>query len=619
MALAATAAAATTEPLELRVDLSEAPRRIFHAKLTVPVEPGPLTLYYPKWIPGEHGPTGPIADLAGLRIHAGGRSLSWKRASLDMYTFRVDVPHGSKQIEIALDFLVPSRTGRFTGGPAASDKVAVLSWNTLLLYPAGRPTDEILIRPILRLPPGWQFGTALVVAGRDGERVEFEPVTLTTLVDSPVVAGEHYKSFDLTGEADVPHRLHVVADSDRALAIPEKTLTGFRQLVTEGLALFGARHYLKYDFLLTLSNHVTSFGLEHHESSDNRLPEESLIDPSLAQSRAGLLPHEFAHSWNAKYRRPAGLSRVDYQEPFVDDLLWVYEGLTAYLGWVLTGRSGLWTPEYSQDALALIAARLENEPGRQWRPLSDTARAAQVLFGAGGEWASWRRGVDFYDEGVLIWLEADTLIRDLSQGRRSLDDFCRSFHGGQSGPPEVSSFTYEDLVAALDQVARHDWREFFDERVYSLQPKPPLGGLARSGWKLVYREKMNRHQKAREKTRNVTDLRFSLGITLKHTEADHDNGRVLDSLPGMPAAEAGLAPGMKLVAVNGRRWSPEVLRDALAASRLTDEPIELLVENAEFFRTYRVDYHGGERYPHLVREASQPDVLGDILSPQAGI
>jgi predicted metalloprotease with PDZ domain len=308
-----------------------------------------------------------------------------------------------------------------------------------------------------------------------------------------------------------------------------------------------------------------------------------------------------------------GLTRSDFQRPFIDDLLWVYEGLTSYLGRVLTARSGLWTPDYARDALALLAAGLEHRPGRTWRALSDTARAAQVLFGAGDEWSSWRRGVDFYDEGVLIWLEVDTTIRALTDGRRTLDDFCNRFHGGTSGPPEIKTFTYEELVEALNEVAVYDWRAFFDQRVYEVRERAPLAGITNGGWRLVFSEDANLHQEATERARNLTDLRFSLGLTLRHRPRDAANGQLLDVIRGLPAEQAGLAPGMKLIAVNGRRWSPRLLRSALEAAKEDGKPLELLIEDADFFQTVRIRYRGGERYPHLVRDESRPDLLSSIF------
>ena len=608
-------AEAAQAPIELHVDMSRAPQRILHARLEMPVEPGPLTLLYPKWMPGEHGPTGPIAELVGLEISAKRRSIPWNRDSRDMFTFHVEVPPGVERLDIELDYLPPLSTGTFGNGPATSDRVAVMSWNTVLLYPAGRSIHELRYRPSLKLPRGWQFGTSLRQVKRKRDEVRFQEVSLAELVDAPVAAGAHYRALDLTGEAPAPHLLHLVADSAAALEIRPETEAAFRKLVAETIALFGPHYYRRYDFLLTLSDHIESFGLEHHESSDNRLPERALIDDAPLNSNAGLLPHEFVHSWNAKYRRPAGLTRDDFQEAYDADLLWVYEGLTSYLGEVLTARSGLWTPEYARDSLALIAASQSNRPGRSWRPLVDTARAAYLLYGVPAEWKSWRRGVDFYDEGVLVWLEVDTLIRSLSAGGRSLDDFCRAFAAGNGGQPAVKSFTYEQLTQELQKIAAHDWRKFFDDRIYAVRAEKPIEGISDGGWKLVYTEEPNLLQKDYEETNKTLDLSASLGLRIG-TDKDSTYGRVLDVLPGSPAAKPDIPPGSTLVAVNGRRWSPKVLRRAITEAKDSKEPMRLLVENAEFFREVSVEYRGGERYPHLERVEGQADLLSEILKPR---
>ena len=605
------AAERVTEPIEIHVDITQAPQRIMHARLVMPVEPGPLTLLYPKYLPGEHGPTGPIADLAGLVITVDGERIPWNRDSRDVFTFHIDVPTGASQLEIELDYLPPRSDGVFGNGPSTSDQVAVMSWNTLLLYPAGISIHDLIYRPSLQLPAQWQYGSALRVKKRRRDRVQFEDVSLAELVDSPVATGAHYRQIDLTSNASVAHRLHLFADSDAALEIRPETKAAFRKLIAEGTALFGSYHYRTYDFLLTLSDHITSFGHEHHESSDNRLPERSLIDDALLNSNAGLLPHEYVHSWNAKYRRPLGLVRDDYQQPYETDLLWVYEGLTSYLGKILTSRSGLWKPEYARDSFALIAASLANRPGRSWRPLADTTRAAYLLYGIPPEWKSWRRGVDFYDEGVLIWFEVDTLIRTLSGNTRSLDDFCHTFFGGGSGRPELKPFTFEQLTQALNEVSAHDWRKFFDDRVYSVRPKAPLGGLDNAGWRLVYTGEPNLIQTDFDETDETLDLRFSLGLLI-----GTENGRLLDVLPGSPAAASKLPPGSKLIAVNGRRWSSEVLRRAIIEATTGDEPIRLIVENSEFYREVKLDYDGGERYPHLERVEHHTDLLTPILAPR---
>ncbi len=609
--IALAAAERAVEPTEIHVDMSRASQRIMHARLDMPVEPGPLTLLYPKYLPGEHGPTGPIAELVGLLIKANGKPIAWNRDSRDVFTFNVDVPAGVSKLEIELDYLPPRSIGMFGNGPATSDQVAVMSWNTLLLYPAGASIHDLIYRPSLTLPTGWDYGTALRAKKRRRDRIQFQDVSLAELVDSPVATGAHYRQIDLTGNAATAHRLHLSADSQAALEIRPETEAAFRKLVAEGIALFDSYHYRTYDFLLTLSDHIDSFGLEHHESSDNRLAERSLIDAAPLNSSAGLLPHEYVHSWNAKTRRPAGLTRDDYQEPYEADLLWVYEGLTSYLGEILTSRSGLWQPEYARESLALIAAGLANRPGRSWRPLADTTRAAYTLYGVGSEWKSWRRGVDFYNEGVLIWLEVDTRIRALSGNTKSLDDFCAAFFGGASGQPELKPYTYEQLTQALNAIAAYDWRNFFDERIYAVAPMAPLGGIDGAGWRLVYTAEPNLVQKDYEETGEDLDLLFSLGIQIST-----EDGRIRDVLPGSPAATAEIAPGSMLIAVNGRRWSSELLHRAIHEAATGNEPIRLLVENSEFFREVDLDYNGGERYPHLERVEERSDLLTPILAPR---
>jgi predicted metalloprotease with PDZ domain len=605
------AAERAKKPTEIFVDMGRAPQRIMHARLEMPVEPGPLTLLYPKYMPGEHGPTGPIAELVGLVIQGNGNPIVWNRDSRDVFTFYVDVPAGVNKLEIELDYLPPRSSGMFGNGPATSDQVAVMSWNTLLLYPAGASIHDLIYRPSLQLPTGWQYGTALRAKKRRRDRIHFEDVSLAELIDSPVATGAHYRQIDLTGNAATAHRLHLSADSEAAIEIRPETEAAFRKLVAEGIALFDSYHYRSYDFLLTLSDHIDSFGLEHHESSDNRLSERSLIDDAPLNSNAGLLPHEFVHSWNAKTLRPAGLTRDDYQEPYEADLLWVYEGLASYLGEILTSRSGLWKPDYARDSLALIAAGLANSPGREWRPLADTTRAAYTLYGVPSEWASWRRGVDFYDEGVLIWLEVDTQIRALSGNTKSLDDFCGAFFGGASGQPELKPYTYEQLTQALNEVAAYDWRKFFDDRIYAVAPDAPLGGINGAGWKLVYTDEPNLVQEDYDEIGKSLDLRFSLGLAI-----ETENGRILDVLPGSAAGATELAPGSKLVAVNGRRWSAELLHRAIHDAATSGEPIRLLVENSEFFREVQVSYNAGERYPHLERVEERADLLTPILAPR---
>jgi predicted metalloprotease with PDZ domain len=596
--------------ITLAVDASEAPRKILHAKMTVPVEPGPLTLVYPKWIPGEHGPTGPLTDVAGLRFTAAGKPLRWTRDLVDMHALSCDVPAGVTSLEVSFDFISAATPEGFSSAASCTEKLILLSWNQVLLYPAGRRTDDLSFSASLKLPAGWKYGTALPVQKESAGAIQFAPTSLTSLVDSPVIAGVNFRRVELA--ATPPQYLDMAADSPEALAIPDAEVMKLRKLTSEAYALFGTRHFREYHFLLTLSDHVAHFGLEHHESSDDRVDERTWLDNDLRIAHSNLLSHELVHSWNGKYRRPVGLATPDFQTPMKDDLLWVYEGLTQYLGFVLAGRSGIREPQVCQDNLALAAASLDNQPGRTWRPLIDTAVEAQRLYESSRMWGSWRRGTDFYNEGLLIWLEADVLIRQQTKGAKSLDDFCRAFHGGPGGVPKVSPYTFDDVVTAMNQVAPYDWRGFFTTRLESLSPRAPLGGVTQGGWRVVYRDSVPTTLKSLEEADKDIDLTYSIGIRVKR-----EDGVIEDVLPGSAAGSAGMAPGMKLLAANGRKWSKFVLRDAVRATKATKDPLELLADNGEFIRTYRLDYHGGERYPYIERDSSKPDLVSEILKPNA--
>jgi predicted metalloprotease with PDZ domain len=401
--------------------------------------------------------------------------------------------------------------------------------------------------------------------------------------------------------------MDIAADSAAALDAPADVWESYKNLVTQAGALFGERHYRDYHFLYSLSDHVAHFGLEHHESNDSRSEERALVDPGKRLLSSGLLSHEYVHSWNGKYRRPADLATPDYEKPMQTDLLWVYEGLTQYLGEILTGRSGLRTPEGFRDELAYAAADLDHRPGRTWRNLQDTADGVPAMQDAPHQWESWRRPLDYYDEDELNWLWVDTIVRQQTHGQKSMDDFCRIFHGGASGPPQVKTYAFEDVLNTLNQVAPYDWRGFWTERLRNHAPGAPLGGIEGSGWKLVYDDVRSEQVKAHEADRNIVNAAYSIGVWLK------EDGSITDTVEGMPAAQAGIGPGMRLVAVNGRKFSPQVLRDALQNGRASSDTLDLLVENTEYYRTFKLDYHGGEKYPHLVRDETKPDLLSDII------
>ena len=603
---------ASAQSIQLSVDLSDAPRNIYHSQLTVPVKPGPLTLVYPEWIPGNHRPAGPIANVTGIKMEANKQTLAWQRDPIDMYAFHVDVPAGASELKVSLDTITNDGSAG-ASGPAATTNVLDLNWNQVVLYPQGPSSDAVQVEAAVTPPQGWKFATALpvfaITKGGTNEFTRFKPVSLTTLIDSPLIAGDHYRRIELTKPGESPmHVIDIVSESDSSLAMTAADEAAYRKLVAETGALFGARHYLEYHFLLTLSDEAGHHGVEHHQSSDNSVKERTLLEPDLRLMEAGLLPHEFTHLWNGKYRRPAGLATRNYQDPMVGDLLWVYEGLTEYLGDVLTARSGLWTPEQYREALAETAAMLDHRTGRTWRPLEDTARSVQILRLQGSEWQSWRRGLDYYPEGELIWLEVDTTIRQQSHGEKSLNDFCRLFYGGESGPPKVVPYTFDDVVRALNQVTPYDWAGLLKTRVNSIDPHAPLGGIERGGWRLVYNDQPNLFIRTGEKLRKSVDVSYSLGLVIR------EDGVLSDVIYGSPAYAAGIGPGMKLVAINGRACSRDVLLDALRTSKDSQQPIDLLVENAKFFKTYSIAYHDGIRNPHLERIQGL-DVLGEILTP----
>jgi predicted metalloprotease with PDZ domain len=596
-------------PLQLEVDATAAPRKRLHARLVIPAAPGRLTLLYPKWVPGEHGPTGPAADLAGVRITAGDRKVPWRRDDVDMYALHCEVPEGASAVEVVLDYLLPGAREGFSSAASSTGHLAMINWNQVLLYPRGGNIRATFCRASLKLPAGWKLGTALPIDRTAEQTTTFGRVSLETLIDSPVLCGEHLREVPLGSGEGPPHYLVLAGDSAASVKIPPELKAKYDRLVAEAGALFGTRHYRSYRFLVTLSDHVAHFGLEHHECSDDRVSERMLLDDGPRTLNAELLPHEFVHSWNGKHRRPAEMITDDFQQPQRTRLLWVYEGLTQYLGVVLAARSGLYTPEQCRSRLALIAEWSHNQRGRSWRPLEDTATAAQLLYPARVEGSSWRRGVDFYDEGVLLWLEIDTLIRQKTDGARSLDDFCRRFHGGKGGAPSVKGYALDDVVKELDAVVSHDWKDLLTKRLTATDA-PPLAGLQRSGWKLTYGDAPSEIQKVQEAENKTVDLTAALGMLLK------EDGTVQDVIAGKSADRAGVAPGMKVVAVNARRWSAQGMRTALAATKTGEAKLQLLIENGDLFQTYALEYRGGEKYARLERDPeSKKDVLAEIVKP----
>lgn len=589
-------------PVTLTVDLSDAARAIFHVKMEIPVMPGPLTLVYPEWIPGDHAPTGPLPHMAGLVFRADGKQLAWRRDLVKMYAFHLTVPQGVHTLDVSMDMM---------GMKNVDPHLVDMAWNSVLLYPAGKPSAAFRYQANLKLPDGWKFASSLQQTGRDGDMVHFVVVPLNTLVDSPVMAGAYYRKLQLAKSPRVT--LDLFADSKHLLAtLNDKQIAGYRKLPAQEYALFGSHHYDHYDFLMALSEHVGN-GLEHHQSSEDGGGADYYSDPKRFLAGADLLTHEYTHSWNGKFRRPADLATPDFQQPMQDDLLWVYEGLTQYYGEVLATRIGLWDQQDYRDQFAHWAAVLDHRPGRAWRNLQDTADAGPLRFVSPRDWSNYKRvsGIDFYTEGVLLWLDVDTKIRELSHDGHSLNDFCRLFYGIDNGSYRTVGYSFDDIVAALDKVQAYDWAGFLHHILDRTGKGAPLDGLTRSGWKLVYSDTQSDYAKAKNHGRKdqIDNQMFSIGLLL------NDKGEISDVLMDGPAYKAGLGAGMKITAVDGVAFSPEVLSQTIAEAKTDKAPISLLVRNQDWFATYQVDYHGGLRYPHLERIEGAPDYLDEILTP----
>ena len=596
--------------IELSVDATDLDRHVFRMTETVPVPAGqPLTLLFPKWIPGDHGPTGPLPSFAGLVVKAGGQTVPWTRDVVDMFAFHIAVPEGATSVQVQFQFLSPpeDREGRVVTTPNMLD----VQWNPEILYPAGYFTRNISVHPTLTLPAGFKYGTALETESTDGARVTFKPVTVNVLLDSPLYAGRYFSRIDLDPHGVAPVHLDVVADRPEDLVVKPADLQAHRNLVQQAYKNFGSHHYNHYDFLLSLSDEMGGEGLEHHRSSENGVDRDYFTDLEKSAADRDLLPHEYTHSWNGKFRRPADLWSPDFNVlPERDSLLWVYEGQTQYWGQVLAARSGILTAEQIRDMIAVEAASMQAVPGRAWRALQDTTNDPILNSRRPLAWHSYSREEDYYVEGLLIWLDADTLIREKSNGAHSLSDFAKLFFGVDNGSWVTHTYTFDDVVAALNQVQPNDWAQFLRTRLDGHGPGAPLDGLTRGGWKLVYTGEPSAMQKAEEGRRKGADFTYSLGLTLG------EEGAITGVLWGGPAYGAGIAKGVKLIAVNGLAFDDASdLSDAIKLAATNHAPIELLLRDGSHFRDVKIDYHAGLRYPHLERIPNTPDRLDDILAP----
>lgn len=593
--------------IAIHVDASDTLQGIFRVHETIPVKAGALTLLYPQWIPGSHSPSGPIAMLAGLKVKAGGKPLAWKRDKYNVFAFHLDVPAGVSSIDADFQYLSPR-----SGGFEITDRMMDMEWSSMALYPAGHFSRGITFAPSVTLAHGWQLGTALETSSQSGDTTTFKPVTFNNLVDSPIYAGQYFKRVDLNPGGAAPVHLDIVADAPKYLEMTPEQLKVHRALVTQAVKLFGSHHYDHYDFLFSLSDELAGNGTEHHQSSEDGMDADYFTAWEDAAPGRDLLAHEYVHSWNGKFRRPADLWTPNFNVPMGDSLLWVYEGQTQYWGFVLTARAGMWTPQQYRDALAMVAANYDrNRPGFDWRTLEDTTNDATAAHRSGLPYRSWQMSEDYYSGGQMLWLAVDARLRALTHDRKSLDDFARAFFGVDNGSYVTKTYTFDDVVAALNGVAKDDWASFLHARVDAIKP-PLLSGIEASGWKLVYTDQQSAYEKQYdsrpEPARHLYNFAWSIGLTM------NKQGEVNDVRWNGPAFKAHVSTGATLVSVNGQTYTRDVLKDAIAAAKNSKSPIQLLLKYQGGYRTVSVDYHGGLQYPHLERIEGTPDYLSEMIA-----
>ncbi len=595
--------AAFNGTLKLDVDATDTDRRILRVKETIPAQPGPLTLLYPQWIPGHHSPTGPIEQFAGLIVHANGQRLEWKRDEYNVYAFHVDVPAGASSVEVEFQTLTPqdSRAGRVVMTP----DIVNVQWNQVALYPAGYRADKIQVEATLKLPAGFQYGSALEQASKSGDVVSFKPIDFDDLVDSPVFAGRYFKRVDLDPNGRSPVHLNIVADDAKSLEIKPDALDIHRNLVKQMDKLYGARHYNHYDFLLALTDKLGGIGLEHHRSSENSAAPGYFTEWDKNWLGRDLLAHEYNHSWDGKYRRGADLATPNFNVPMGDSLLWVYEGQTQFWGNVVAARAGLVSQDQARDLLAFVAATYDKgRPGLSWRNIEDTTNDPTIAQRRPLAYRNYQMSEDYYSGGQMVWLDVDTKLRELTKNKRSLDDFAKAFFGMNDGDWKVNPYTFDDVAKTLNGIAPYDWAKYLHDRIDG--HKGDLEGIERGGWKLVYTDKPSDAVKVAEGRRHYTDVTYSVGFGVS------SKGDISDVLWDGPAFKAGLSPGMHIVAVNGKEFDGDALKNAITDAKGTSAPIELLVKNFDQYKTIRIDYHDGLKYPHLERDKGKPDWLSEL-------
>lgn len=586
--------------IKVVVDATDLDRRIFRVKETIPAKPGPMTVLFPQWLPGHHSPSGPIDQFAGLVVKANGQRVEWTRDVYDVYAFHFDVPAGASSVDLEFQQLTPQSTRQ--GRVQMTPEIVNVQWNGVTLYPAGYYANRINVDASVKLPTGWQFGSALEVASKDGDTVNFKTINYDDLVDSPIFAGKYFKRLDLDPNGRSPVHLNIVADDPASLEIKPEQLEIHRNIVKQMDRLYGARHFDHYDYLLALTDKLGGIGLEHHRSSENSGSPGYFTEWEKNWLGRDLLSHEFNHSWDGKFRRGADLATPNFNVPMGDTLLWVYEGQTQFYGQVIAARSGLMTQDQSKDVWAMVAASYDRgRPGLAWRNIQDTTNDPTIAQRRPLSYRNYQMSEDYYSAGQMVWLDVDTRIRELTKNRKSLDDFAKAFYGIDDGSYKVAPYTFDDVVKTLNGVVAYDWAPYLRERLDG--HKGPIDGIARSGWKLVYNDKPSEAVKAAEMRRKSVDLTYSVGLSLSA------KGEIGDVLWDSPAFNAGISPGMTITAVNGKEFSGEVIKDAVKAK----QPFDLLVKNFDSYKTVRINYTGGLVYPHLERDASRADWLSELL------
>ena len=592
--------------IQLTVDASDVTRGIFKVREHVPVPAaGDFVLLYPKWLPGHHSPSGQINKIAGFRATANGRELTWVRDTLDVYAFHVNVPQGVTAIDVNFQYVSPTSGNQ--GRVVMTPDMASIQWIANSLYPAGYFVRNIPVQASVVVPSGWKVATALRPKAQTATRIDYPTTSYEILMDSPLIAGAHYRRIDLSPDV----ALDVIADNEQELAAKPEQIAVHKRLVEQAVKLFGAQHYDHYDFLFTISDYLGGSGLEHHRSSEDGVERGYFTDWENKLRDRNLLPHEYTHSWNGKYRRGADLWTPDYRVPMQGSLLWVYEGMTQFWGYILGARSGMLSKQDTLDAIASTAATYGyGTPGRTWRPLVDTTNDPTIAQRAPQPWRSWQRSEDYYSEGELIWIDVDRIIRQQSSGKRSIDDFARLFFGMRDRDFGELTYTVEDVAGTLNEVQPYDWRGYLQRRVYDLAARPPLEGITQGGYRLVFTDEPTKWIKSGEKSGKNNDLTYSGGFVVGN------DGKISSVLWDSAAFNAGITVGTELVAVNGRKFDADALKNAIKTAAGNGPAPELLIHDGDVYRTVKLDWHGGLRYPRLEKAGAAPGTLDALLAPR---